>query len=84
MAGLQWRVEIEWACQERRSDKPEVTLMSCIRKLKALSTGLVFWLSATDADVAKVGEHVLMTVDEMTDAEILFKTGLMPKEPVSR
>ena len=68
--GLKWRVEIEWACQERRQDNPNLkSLMDCIRIVKR-------WGHLTNEQLAKEGTHVLLTIDEMVEVEVMFKTGL--------
>jgi hypothetical protein len=74
MANLRWRVEIEWACQTRRDDDPSLpSLMDCIRTVKG-------WDQVASSQLALEGDHVLLDIDEMVNAEILFYTGQLCKK----
>lgn len=72
MANLKWRVELEWTVHVRRTDNPNLkSLFDCIRAVKPE-------LKDMAPESVQMDDHVLLTVDEMTEIEVLFKTGHNP------
>lgn len=67
---MQWRIDMEWAWQEvnRRGRR----LLDCVLAAQGKAP-------ISDPSIIKDGDMVLVTVDEMAQAEILFKTGLVVK-----